>query len=131
VGFEYVGEAVERATENAGLNGIGNAEFHAGDVRDLLGSVTGDGGNAGTVEHPQVVVVDPPRAGVHPDVITELLRIRPDQIIYVSCKPSTQARDLARLAESYEITRIQPVDMFPHTFHIENVVDMKLRGDRQ
>jgi 23S rRNA (uracil1939-C5)-methyltransferase len=72
-----------------------------------------------------VVVLDPPRAGVHPDVITELIRLAPRQIIYVSCKPSTQARDLARLAVHYDITRIQPVDMFPQTFHIESVVDLR------
>jgi 23S rRNA (uracil1939-C5)-methyltransferase len=126
VGIEYVEEAVDRARENAVLNGVANAAFHAGDVRELLRSA-GDPGSP--IPRPDLVVLDPPRAGVHPDVIGELIRLAPRQIIYVSCKPSTQARDLARLRERYDVTRVQPVDMFPQTFHIESVVDLKLRKE--
>ncbi len=122
VGVEYVAEAVDRARENAALNGYSNAEFHAGDVREILSSVDRAGAR---LPRPDIVVLDPPRAGVHPDVIAELRRLRPRQIVYVSCKPSTQARDLAMLAEEYAITRVQPVDMFPQTFHIESVVDLR------
>ncbi|MFW5689542.1 MAG: class I SAM-dependent RNA methyltransferase, partial [Spirochaetota bacterium] len=94
VGLEYVDEAVDRAHENAALNGFSNTEFFAGDVRELLVSA----GRAGSrLPQPDLVVLDPPRAGVHPDVITELLRLAPRQIVYVSCKPSTQARDLEQL----------------------------------
>lgn len=119
VGVEYVEEAVDRARENATLNGFSDTEFHAGDVRELLRGV----GSA--IPTPDLIVLDPPRAGVHPDVLEELLRIGPRQIVYVSCKPSTQARDVARLVEEYRIERIQPVDMFPQTFHIESVVDLR------
>ena len=132
VGVEYVPEAIECAKENADLNSIENAEFYAGDVRELLKNAgTPNGlGNATPIPQPNVIILDPPRAGVHPDVITELLRLRPKQIIYVSCKPPTQARDLTRLTELYGIERIQPVDMFPHTFHIENIIDLRLTADR-
>ena len=118
-GVEYVAEAVDRARENAALNGIGNATFHAGDVRELLAG-------AG-IPAPDLVVLDPPRAGVHPKVLEQVMELGPRQIVYVSCKPSTQARDLAALRERYRIERIQPVDMFPQTFHIENVVDLRRR----
>ena len=124
VGIEYVEEAVDRARENAALNGFTNAEFHAGDVRELLSAAGREGS---PVERPDLIVLDPPRAGVHPDVIDALLRLAPRQMIYVSCKPSTQARDLSRLRERYDIARIQPVDMFPQTFHIESVVDLRRR----
>ncbi|MFW5688757.1 MAG: 23S rRNA (uracil(1939)-C(5))-methyltransferase RlmD, partial [Spirochaetota bacterium] len=126
VGVEYVEEAVERARENAALNGFTNAEFHAGDVREILASA-GRGGLP--IPTPDLVVLDPPRAGVHPDVIEELIRLAPRQIVYVSCKPSTQARDLKRLTDLYSIERIQPVDMFPQTFHIESVVDLRRREE--
>ena len=126
VGVEYVADAVDRARENAALNGFDNAEFHAGDVRALLAHA-GEAGSA--VPVPDVVVLDPPRAGVHPDVVDQLLRLAPRQIVYVSCKPSTQARDLARLQDRYEVVRVQPVDMFPQTFHIESVVDLRLRKE--
>jgi 23S rRNA (uracil1939-C5)-methyltransferase len=127
VGVEYVEQAVDRARENAALGGFSNTEFHSGDVRAIIASV----GRAGAViPTPDLVVLDPPRAGVHPDVIRELMRLRPRQIVYVSCKPSTQARDLAMLAQEYTVERIQPVDMFPQTFHIESVVDLRLRKGR-
>ena len=126
VGIEYVEEAVECARENAALNGCANTAFHAGDVRELLGSA---GRPGSSILRPDLVVLDPPRAGVHPDVIGELIRLAPRQILYVSCKPSTQARDLGRLREYYHVTRVQPVDMFPQTFHIECVVDLKLKKE--
>ena len=128
VGIEYVEEAVQQARENAALNGFPNAAFQAGDVRELLRSA---GRPGSTVPRPDLVVLDPPRAGVHPDVIDELVRLAPRQIVYVSCKPSTQARDLKRLSEQYEVTRVQPVDMFPQTFHIESVVDLRRRKEGQ
>ena len=126
IGVEYVEEAVDRARENAALNGFSNTEFHAGDVRSLLAGV---GRDRSAIPRPDLIVLDPPRAGVHPDVIDELIRLAPRQMIYVSCKPSTQARDLARLRERYHIERIQPVDMFPQTFHIESVVDLRRKED--
>jgi 23S rRNA (uracil1939-C5)-methyltransferase len=126
-GVEVVDEAVECARENATKNRIGHARFHTGDVRTLLRSAGGVTTSPHAIPRPDIIVLDPPRSGVHPDVLLELMRIAPRQIIYVSCKPATQARDLTRLCERYSITRIQPVDMFPHTFHIENVVDLRLR----
>ena len=117
--------------ENSRLNKIGNARFYAGDVRELLASAGGeilgaDGASTPVIPKPDIVVLDPPRAGLHPKVLETLLSLAPRQIIYVSCKPSTQARDLATLLERYRIERIQPVDMFPQTFHIENIVDLRL-----
>ena len=119
VGVESVAPAVERAVENAARNSITNARFLAGDVRELLA------GMGGAVPRPDLVVLDPPRAGMHPKVLEQLIEMAPRQIVYVSCKPSTQARDLAVLTGHYRIQRIQPVDMFPQTFHIENVVDLR------
>ena len=77
--------------------------------------------------HPDVVILDPPRAGIHPDVAKVILEARPDRIVYVSCNPASQARDLAVLCENYEVTAVQPVDMFPHTHHVENVVALRIR----
>jgi 23S rRNA (uracil1939-C5)-methyltransferase len=125
VGLEYVPEAVEGARENAEQNGIGNAEFHTGDVRELLAGAGRGGIGSSGFPRPDIVILDPPRAGLHPAVLDELLKLAPRQIIYVSCKPSTQARDLRVLCEAYRIERIQPVDMFPQTFHIENVIDLR------
>lgn len=116
IGVETVHEAIAAAKRNAAENSISNAEFHAGDAREILPRL----GN----ERVDLVVVDPPRAGLHPEVTATLIAMRPPRIIYVSCKPSTQARDLAALSEHYQIVRIQPVDMFPQTFHIENVIDL-------
>ncbi len=117
VGVEYVKEAIDDAWANARLNGIGNAAFYAGDMKDVLSDefVAQNG-------KPDVVVLDPPRAGIHPEVAQTILRAAPQRIVYVSCNPATQARDLALLAERYTITAVQPVDMFPHTHHVENVV---------
>lgn len=117
VGLEYVEAAVEDAKVNARINGITNTHFYAGDMKDLL--------NDSFLEkhhRPDVVITDPPRAGMHEDVCKMLLNAAPDRIIYVSCNPATQARDLKILSEKYHITAVQPVDMFPHTVHVENVV---------
>ena len=120
VGIEYVPEAIADAKVNAAENGIENAEFFAGDMKDVL--------NAGFIAehgHPDIVVLDPPRAGIHPDVASVLLECAPDTMIYVSCNPATQSRDLAVFASRYDIVRVRPVDMFPHTIHVENVVSLK------
>ena len=117
IGIEYVPEAIEDAKVNAELNGISNTLFYAGDMKDIL---TQDFIN----EHgrPDVIITDPPRAGMHDDVIKTILFAEPVKIVYVSCNPATQARDLNLLDEKYRVEKVQPVDMFPHTHHVENVV---------
>lgn len=122
VGVEYVPTAIEDAKFNSELNGIGNTVFYAGDMKDIL---TRDF----IAEHgkPDVVITDPPRAGMHADVVERLLEMEAEKIVYVSCNAATQARDLALLKEKYEVVRIKPVDMFPHTQHVENVVLLKLK----
>jgi 23S rRNA (uracil1939-C5)-methyltransferase len=120
VGVEYVKEAIDDARANARLNGISNAVFYAGDMKSVL--------NADFIAQngcPNVAILDPPRAGIHPDVAQAILKAHPQRIVYVSCNPATQARDLAMLSTRYAITGVQPVDMFPHTHHVENVVAMK------
>ena len=121
IGIEYVPEAIDDARSGAAANGITNCEFYAGDMKDLL---TADF----LAEHgrPDVVILDPPRAGIHPDVAQVLLEASPARIVYVSCNPASQARDLSVLAQMYRITRVQPVDMFPHTMHVENVCALEL-----
>ena len=122
VGIEYVPEAIEDAKLNSEVNGIDNTLFYAGDMKDVL--------NADFIaEHgvPDVMIVDPPRAGMHADVAATILAASPRRIVYVSCNPATQARDLAMLDESYRVTAVQPVDMFPHTHHVENIVVLELR----
>ena len=116
IGIEYVPEAIEDAKINAEGNGIKNCEFYAGDMKDIL---TADF----IAQHgrPDVIIVDPPRAGMHPDVVKTILQAAPERIVYVSCNPATQARDMEMMSEDYTITAVQPVDMFPHTFHVENV----------
>ena len=116
IGIEYVEEAIADARLNAAGNGITNCEFFAGDMKDVLTS-------SFIAQHgrPDVMIVDPPRAGMHPDVVKTILEAAPKRIVYVSCNPASQARDLAMLVPSYEITAVQPVDMFPHTHHVENV----------
>ena len=119
VGIEYVPEAIEDAKVNARENGIENAEFVAGDMKDVL--------NAGFIAahgQPDIVVLDPPRAGIHPDVARVLLACAPQRMVYVSCNPATQARDLSVFEPDYDIIHVQPVDMFPHTTHVENVVSL-------
>lgn len=122
IGIEYVPEAIEDARINSGLNGIDNTSFFAGDMKDIL---TREFIN----EHgaPDVIITDPPRAGMHDDVIKAILFAAPERIVYVSCNPATQARDLSLLDEAYQVTKVQPVDMFPHTHHVENVVQMTKR----
>ena len=119
VGIEYVEEAILDARANAAMNGFGNCTFYAGDMAKVLTDefVEANG-------HPDVVITDPPRAGMHEKVVEQLLRMEPRKIVYVSCNPATQARDLALMAEKYSVGRIQPVDMFPHTQHVENVVEL-------
>lgn len=122
VGVEYVPEAIEDAKVNARLNGIGNAVFYAGDMKDVLNErfIAENG-------RPDVVILDPPRAGIHEDVARTILTAAPARIVYVSCNPATQARDIALLDGAYRVTKIQPVDMFPHTHHVENVVQLMRR----
>jgi 23S rRNA (uracil1939-C5)-methyltransferase len=126
IGVEYVPQAIEDAKINSSINNIINTKFYAGDMKDVL--------NADFVaEHgkPDVIITDPPRAGMHPDVVARLMEIEAKKIVYVSCNPATQARDLMVLKEKYDIEKIQPVDMFPHTQHVENVVLLALRGGRK
>ena len=124
VGIEYVPEAIEDAKVNSQINGIENTLFYAGDMKDIL---TQEFIN----EHgrPDVIITDPPRAGMHPDVIDVLLFAAPKRIVYVSCNPATQSRDLQILDSQYKVTAVQPVDMFPHTHHVENVVLLEKREE--
>lgn len=117
IGLEYVAAAIGDAKINSEINGITNTEFYAGDIKNLL-----DDSFLSKHGRPDTVITDPPRAGMHEDVCKMLLRTEPKKIVYVSCNPATQARDLKILSEKYEITAVQPVDMFPHTIHVENVV---------
>lgn len=122
VGIEYVEDAIEDAKENSMHNNITNTLFYAGDMKDIL---TQDFIN----EHgrPDVIITDPPRAGMHEDVVNVILFAEPDRIVYVSCNPATQARDLALMDAKYKVSKVQPVDMFPHTHHVENVVLLEKR----
>lgn len=122
IGIEYVPEAIEDAKLNSNVNGIDNTLFYAGDMKDILTDEF-------IAQHgaPDVMIIDPPRAGMHEDVIKVILNARPAVIVYVSCNPATQARDLALLDGSYKVTDVQPVDMFPHTHHVENVVRLAVR----
>ena len=122
VGIEYVPEAIEDAVVNAEINQIDNTVFMAGDMKDLLTAELFE-------EHgrPDVIITDPPRAGMHADVVQTILNAAPDKIVYVSCNSATQARDLQLLDVRYRVTRVQPVDMFPHTHHVENVVLLERR----
>ena len=124
VGVEVVADAIEDAKENAALNGLTQTAFFAGDVIDIC-----DDAFFAAHGRPDVVITDPPRAGMHEKLVRKLLDIAAPLIVYVSCNPATQARDLALLDEKYEVTKIQPVDMFPHTLHIENVVQLKLKKE--
>ncbi|MDE6299112.1 MAG: 23S rRNA (uracil(1939)-C(5))-methyltransferase RlmD, partial [Muribaculaceae bacterium] len=122
IGIEYVEEAIEDAKLNSAVNGLSNTEFYAGDMKDVLTDefVARHG-------RPDVMIVDPPRAGMHEDVVKVILNAAPEVIVYVSCNPATQARDLALLDKEYKVTAVQPVDMFPHTHHVENVVRLEKR----
>lgn len=126
IGIEYVKEAIEDARINAEANGITNCTFFDGDMKDIL---TADF----IKEHgkPEVMIIDPPRAGMHPDVVKVIMEAAPERIVYVSCNPASQARDLAMMSPMYEITAVQPVDMFPHTMHVENVCALKLKDKEE
>lgn len=124
VGIEYVEMAIEDAKKNAKENNIHNAEFVAGDMAkvftDEFVKVHGK---------PDIIITDPPRAGMHPDVVKQIIKLLPEKIIYVSCNPASQARDIDMLRDFYEICRIQPVDMFPHTHHVENICELMLKSE--
>lgn len=122
IGIEYVADAIEDAKINSAVNGINNTLFFAGDMKDVLT-------DAFIEEHgrPEVMIVDPPRAGMHQDVVDVILNAAPQRIVYVSCNPATQARDIALLDAKYAVIAVQPVDMFPHTHHVENVALLELR----
>jgi len=124
VGIEYVPSAIEDAKINSAINAITNTKFFAGDMKDVLAAEF-------VKEHgkPDVIITDPPRAGMHPDVVTRLMEIEAPKIVYVSCNAATQARDLLVLKEKYDVVKIQPVDMFPHTQHVENVVLLVLKEE--
>ena len=124
IGIEYVEDAVKDAHLNADLNGFGHLHFYAGDMKDILSDEL-------IAKHgkPDLVITDPPRAGMHKDVCTQLLRLNSRKIIYISCNPATQARDIELLSERYRVTVVQPVDMFPHTPHVENIVVLENDGE--
>jgi len=119
IGIEYIEEAVRDAVENSRINNITNTSFFSGDIKDVLSErfVEMNG-------RPDVIITDPPRAGMHQDVVEKILSLLPSRIVYISCNPATQARDLQLLSGRYYVGRVQPVDMFPHTHHVENVVLM-------
>ena len=122
IGIEYVPEAIEDAKINSEINNISNALFFAGDMKDILTeSFISENGT------PDIIITDPPRAGMHPDVVQTIIKTAPKRIVYVSCNPATQARDLSLLDDLYEVVAVQPVDMFPHTPHVENVVLLNRR----
>nr|MBA3971265.1 23S rRNA (uracil(1939)-C(5))-methyltransferase RlmD [Bacteroidota bacterium] len=123
VGVEYIPAAIEDAKINSQLNNISNTVFYAGDMKDVLNNdFINENGK------PDVIITDPPRAGMHEDVTKKILEIEPDRIIYVSCNPATQARDLQLLDVKYKVITVQPVDMFPQTHHVENVVLLEKRN---
>ncbi|MFU8770067.1 MAG: class I SAM-dependent RNA methyltransferase, partial [Desulfotignum sp.] len=117
-GIEIITAAVADARKNAALNGIGNCRFVQGDVRQVLPELA---------QSPDVIIIDPPRVGMHKDVVAQVLALKSETVVYVSCNPATLARDLELLAAAYDVIQVQPVDMFPHTFHIESVALLKHR----
>ena len=123
IGIEYVPEAIEDAKINSKINKIKNTLFFAGDMKDILNNDF-----VAKYGRPDVIITDPPRAGMHEDVVNVILNAEPKRIVYVSCNPATQARDLALLDAKYKVTKVQPVDMFPHTQHVENVVQLTLKS---
>lgn len=126
IGIEYVEAAIEDAKVNSQINGIDNTAFYAGDMKDLLGNEF-----INTHGKPDVIITDPPRAGMHPRVTQLLADLRVNKLVYVSCNPATQARDLEILGQVYEVVKIQPVDMFPQTQHVENVILLKLKENAE
>ena len=123
IGIENVKEAIDDANENARLNDIANCTFIAGDIKDTLTSDIFE-----LHGKPDVIITDPPRAGMHVEVVETILQAKPKRIVYISCNPATQARDVALMADTYEIEEVQPFDMFPHTHHLENIVSLKLKN---
>ena len=123
IGIEYVPEAIEDAKINSKINKIKNTLFFAGDMKNILNNDF-----VAKYGRPDVIITDPPRAGMHEDVVNVILNAEPKRIVYVSCNPATQARDLALLDAKYKVTKVQPVDMFPHTQHVENVVQLTLKS---
>jgi 23S rRNA (uracil1939-C5)-methyltransferase len=126
IGVELIADAIEDAKENAALNSIHHASFFAGDVIKVC-----DDDFFAVHGRPDVIITDPPRAGMHEKLVKKILQMAAPTVVYVSCNPATQARDLHLLDEKYAVTKVQPVDMFPHTHHIENVVQLKLRGEKE
>ena len=122
IGLEYVDDAIKDAFVNSEENGITNTDFYSGDIKDLL-----DDDFIAKHGKPDVIITDPPRAGMHENVVKMILKVAPQKVVYVSCNPATQARDIALMDEKYQVTKIQPVDMFPHTHHVENVVLLNCR----
>jgi 23S rRNA (uracil1939-C5)-methyltransferase len=126
VGMDYIPDAIADARENARMNGILNTVFFAGDIaKDINVDFIQQNGA------PDVVITDPPRAGMHPKVLDQLLALESEKIVYISCNPATQARDVAILSEKYEVKEVQPVDMFPHTQHVENVMLLEKKQSKQ
>ncbi len=123
IGIEYIEEAIKDAEINSRMNNIRNTSFFTGDIKNILSQQFIDENGV-----PDVIITDPPRAGMHEDVVKTILSVGPGRIVYISCNPATQARDILALSERYKVTRVQPVDMFPHTHHVENVVQM-IRND--
>ena len=123
IGLEHVSAAIDDAKVNSQINGINNTDFYAGDIKNLL-----DDNFLNVHGRPDMVITDPPRAGMHEDVCRMLLKAEPKKIVYVSCNPATQARDLKILSEKYNITAVQPVDMFPHTMHVENIALLEIKA---
>jgi 23S rRNA (uracil1939-C5)-methyltransferase len=122
VGIEYIPEAIEDAKVNSQINDIHNTTFYAGDMKDILtDNFVAENGK------PDVIIIDPPRAGMHPDVVKTILNAAPKRIVYVSCNPATQARDVQLMDAAYKVLKVQPVDMFPQTHHVENVILMEKR----
>jgi len=121
-GVELIEAATENARRNAEANGVENVTFITGDMMKLFREDFIE-------EHgrPDVLIVDPPRAGMHPKVVDQIIRLRPERFVYVSCNPISQAKDLAKMKDVFEIEAVQPVDLFPHTYHIENVVKLRAR----
>jgi 23S rRNA (uracil1939-C5)-methyltransferase len=117
IGIEYIDDSVKDAMINSEINNIKNTHFFAGDIKSILNEQFISG-----IGKPGIIITDPPRAGMHPDVVKSLVNASPEKIVYISCNPASQARDILLLSSSYKITRVQPVDMFPHTHHVENVV---------
>ena len=124
VGLEYVEEAIKDAQVNSEINEITNTSFFAGDIKDLL-----DDDFVNKHGHPDVIIADPPRAGMHGDIVSMLNKLKAKRIVYISCNPATQARDLELLEENYKVVTLQPIDMFPHTHHVENIALLELKSE--